>query len=199
MKYHHCRKCKKKIEHNQKMCDYSTIFKMCFWCLQKRYEKNQVKKSSKSPVALCKKRIQALLRESAIRRDKVCVMSHYPEAGECGGYGKKSKKLILQAEHLNSRERNFTFGDMRNIVLLCKNHHFYFKKKHGALYWSLIRKHIGEKRWAWVEMVIQDKKVYKMNSMDWVLIEIALSTEIALSKELNEKQHNKKIDIRTFP
>lgn len=134
--------------------------------------------SGKSPVSLCKKRIQALLREIAIKRDKGCIMRHYPEAGSCGGYGKKSKKLILQAEHLNSRERNFSFGDMRNIVLLCKHHHFNFKKKKGLLYWSLIRKHIGEKRWAWVEGAVHDQKIYKMSLSDWNLIEISLQKEV---------------------
>ena len=38
MKFHHCKKCKKKIEHKTEECHYSTTFKMCYLCLQKKYE-----------------------------------------------------------------------------------------------------------------------------------------------------------------
>src|SRR5665213_940960 len=49
-----------------------------------------LRKSSKTPVALCKIRIQPLVRETAIIRDGGCVLRHYPEAGACGGYDPKS-------------------------------------------------------------------------------------------------------------
>jgi len=97
-----------------------------------------------------KDEIQAVLREGAIKRDKVCVLSHYQEAGRCGGY-KMNGELVLQAEHLNSRSNTATFGDMRNIVLLCKYHHIFWKPKNSALYWELIRKHIGEEQYQWYQ------------------------------------------------
>jgi hypothetical protein len=105
----------------------------------------------KSETARTKVRIQALLLETAILRDGGCVLRHYETAGTCGGFGPKSGKLILQAEHLNTRERNISFGDMRNIVCLCQRHHGYFKVQNGALYGDLIRKHISEERCAWLQ------------------------------------------------
>jgi hypothetical protein len=108
-----------------------------------------------------------LLREIAILRDGGCVLRHYPEAGARGGYGPKSGKPILQAEDLNTRERNISFGDMRNIVCLCQRHHGYFKTQNGALYWDLIRRHIGEERWTWLQRVIADRKTYTFGIYDW--------------------------------
>lgn len=97
----------------------------------------------------------------------------------CGGYGPKSGKLILQAEHLNTRERNISYGDMRNIVCLCQRHHGYFKQQNGALYWDLIRRHIGPERWEWLQRVIADRTTYTFTSHDWLKIEVALRQELA--------------------
>ena len=141
-------------------------------------KRTRLARKSKSPVAKCKDRIQALLREIAIERDGGCVLRLYPEAGQCGGYGPKSGKLILQAEHLNTRERTISYGDMRNIVCLCQRHHGYFKQQYGALYWDLIRKHIGEERWAWLQRVIADRKTYNMTLWDWEKVEIALKQDL---------------------
>ena len=134
-------------------------------------------KKGKSEVSKCKVRIQSLLRQIAIKKDGGCVMRHYPEAGQCGGF-KKDGDLILQAEHLNTRERNISYGDMRNIVLLCKYHHFYWKPKHSRLYWELIRKVIGEERWEWLKRVEADKKLYTFGIYEWSAIEMALKQEL---------------------
>lgn len=141
-------------------------------------KRTPLRKNSKSPVAQCKVSIQALLREIAIRRDGGCILRTYPEAGACGGYGPKSGKLILQAEHLNTRERNISFGDMRNIVCLCQRHHGYFKQQNGALYWDLVRRHIGPERWEWLRRVIADRKTYPMGIYEWAKIEMALKQDI---------------------
>src|SRR5450755_1339404 len=133
-----------------------------------------MRRTAQTPSAQAKKRLQALLREIAIRRDGGCVLRNYVEAGLCGGYGPKSGMLILQAEHLNTRERNVSYGDMRNIVCLCQRHHGYFKPQNGALYWDLIRKHIGEERWAWLQRVIADRKSYPMGIYEWGKVEMAL-------------------------
>jgi hypothetical protein len=137
-----------------------------------------MRKHALTPSAQAKNRIQALLREIAIKRDGGCILRHYPEAGQCGGYAPKSGHLILQAEHLNTRERNISFGDMRNIVCLCQRHHGYFKQQNGALYWELIRRHIEEERWAWLQRVIADRTIYTFTSHDWLKIEIALTQEL---------------------
>lgn len=65
-----------------------------------------MRSAAQTPSAQAKKRIQALLRPIAIKRDGGCILRDYIEAGICGGYGPKSGDLILQAEHLNPRERN---------------------------------------------------------------------------------------------
>jgi len=70
---------------------------------------------------------------------------------------------------------------MRNIVCLCQRHHGYFKQQNGALYWDLIRRHIGEERWAWLQRVIADRKIYPMSANDWVKAEIALQQELKSS------------------
>jgi hypothetical protein len=141
-------------------------------------KRTALRRKSQSPTAQCKDRIQALLRAIVIFRDGGCVLRHYPEAGVCGGY-RNDGELILQAEHLNTRERNISYGDMRNIVCLCQRHHGYFKPQHGALYWSLIRRHIGEERWAWIERVIADNRSYPMGLHEWLIVEIDLKAELA--------------------
>src|ERR1700733_1626491 len=94
--------------------------------------KSPLREKSDSPTAQCKSRIQALLRAIAILRDGGCVLRFYSEAGACGGY-RNDGELILQAEHLNTRERNISYGDIRNIECLCQRHHGYFKPQYGAL------------------------------------------------------------------
>ena len=104
----------------------------------------QYKKIKKDTVTKAKKRIQALLRQLAIARDGGCVLRNVcTEAGQCGGR-RGDGELILQAEHLVSRTRSVSFGDMRNIVCLCLVHHGYFKQRQSRLYWELIEKIIGK-------------------------------------------------------
>ncbi len=128
--------------------------------------KTSIKKKSSSPTALLKEKIQALLRKNAIERDGGCVLRHYTEAGRCGGY-RNDGELILQAEHLNGRSHSVSYGDMDNIVCLCKNHHIFFKKREPVLYWILIRAHIGEERWRKVEAWTKDRSPHRMFTQDW--------------------------------
>lgn len=140
-------------------------------------KRSYLNKKGKSETSKAKRRIQNLLRQTVIKKDGGCILRHYPEAGACGGW-MNDGELVLQAEHLNSRERSFTFGDLRNIVCLCKNHHIFFKKRHGALYWDLIRQHIGKERWAWFQKVSRDTKSYPFSIYDWGKIEMALKQEL---------------------
>lgn len=145
-------------------------------------KQSRLRKKSNNRTALCKDRIQGLLRELAINRDGGCVLRKYPEAGVCGGYSPKSGKMILQAEHLNTRERNVSFGDMRNIVTLCLRHHHFFKQQYGPLYWELIEKVIGPERWAWLKKVQMDRKTYTMGFWEWSKTEWALKRELESNK-----------------
>lgn len=136
------------------------------------------RKGKKSELTKCKDRIQALLRAICIIRDGGCVLRNSPEAGICGGYAPKSGYLILQAEHLITRGRNATFGDLRNIVCLCQRHHGYFKEQNGRLYWELIQKIIGDARWYWIKEVEADRRTYPMGLYEWQFVEIALKQEL---------------------
>lgn len=109
-----------------------------------------------------KDEIQALLRELAIKIYGTCVLSKYPETGACGSYT-IAGNLILQAEHLNSRSHTGTFGDMRNIILLCQRHHIYWKPQNSQRYWELIREIIGEERWTWYQRCKEDRTAYKVD------------------------------------
>lgn len=139
--------------------------------------KSPLRRKSKTPVAKLKREIQSLLREIVIARDGGCVLRAFSEAGECGGY-RNDGELILQAEHLNTRERNISYGDSRNIVCLCMRHHFYFKKQHSRLYWELIEKVIGQERWKWLKRVEADRKSYAMGEYEWSKIKLFLIEEL---------------------
>ena len=130
-----------------------------------------------TPVAKAKKRIQALVREIAIKIYGDCVLASFPAAGKCGGYRNDGGK-ILQAEHLVSRARNISYGDMRNIILLCQRHHGFWKPQNSRLYWELIEGIIGPERWEWIKKVERDQKAYHMVLNDWLKIEVALKKEL---------------------
>lgn len=128
-----------------------------------RSRRAPLRASSKEPIAQAKVRIQARIREIVIARDGGCVLRHYPEAGPCA-CRKSDGSLILQAEHLVTRAASRYYADLRNVVCLCKYHHFFFKKRQGLTYWTLIRRHLGEAHWAWVEAANADRAPHRM---DW--------------------------------
>jgi hypothetical protein len=138
--------------------------------------KNKVKVAGKPETKEIKDDIQALLRQLSIIRDEGCVLRLYPdEAGQCGGYGKKSGKLILQFDHLNSRSHSISFGDLRLGVCVCYRHHFHFKKQYPAKYERLIRMIIGEKRCKLLDLVREDRRAHKV---DWKLVKIDLEQQL---------------------
>lgn len=127
--------------------------------------------------------IQSLVRSIAIIRDGGCVLRHYPEAGQCGGF-RKDGQLILQGEHLITRSSSSTYGDTRNIVCLCLRHHKYFKPQYSKIYWDLIKRYLGPKKWKWVELAELDKKAHKV---DWKLTKLALEQELKKLKNSQPK------------
>lgn len=128
-------------------------------------KRTALKALSDSEPAKIKRRIQALLRRGVIARDGGCVLAG--KAGACSG--------PLQAEHLVTRGNSASYGDMRNAVCLCSHHHIHWKPQHSQLYWSFIRQIIGEKRWAYIEAVQNDRTPHKQ---DWKLVEIVLTREV---------------------
>ena len=154
-----------------------------------RNRKTPLRQKSKSDLSQCKDRIQALLREIGLIRDGGCVLRYHPQAGECGGF-RNDGELILQAEHLNTRAANVSYGDMRNIVILCKRHHFYFKQQYSRIYWDLIKKIIGPERSAWLDKVENDRGGHHMILYDWLKIEMFLTQELK-----NLKGDNSEVDV----
>jgi len=137
--------------------------------------RSTLRNSGKSEVSQCKKRIQALLRQLAIKRDQGCVLRHYQDMLHPSYL---SCSEVLQAEHLNTRGSSGSFGDMRNIVCLCERHHIFFKPQHSQLYWEIIQKHLGEEGWAYYKRVRDDHRPNPMRLWDWQKIEMELSQQL---------------------
>ena len=150
-------------------------------------KKSGFKKRITKPMKRCKLRVkghsetaelrdevQRLLREIALVRDGGCVLRHYPETGACG-CRRKDGELIQQFDHLNSRVHSNSFSDPRLGVIVCKRHHFYFKKQYPALYEKCVRDQIGEKRCKLLDAVRADRKSHKV---DLVLAIVGLNQEL---------------------
>lgn len=132
-----------------------------------------ISKIGKSPSAVIKRRIQALVRQIAIIRDGGCILRD-AGVGNCS--------TTLQGEHLITRQNSATFGDMRNIVCLCSTHHIFWKPQHSRRYWELIEERIGKKRWSWLKLAEADHSTHKP---DWKIVEIVLQNEFeAIKKEI---------------
>lgn len=128
--------------------------------------KKGLRKMGKSPLSVVKAQIQAKLRERVIARDGGCILRHYPEAGDCGGF-RNDGDLILQAEHLNGRANSVSYAELENIVCLCQYHHIFYKKQNNARYWVLIRRHVGEDRWRKIEGWIMDRTAHHVTTGEW--------------------------------
>jgi hypothetical protein len=89
--------------------------------------RTSLKQKSGSDTAQIKERIQALLRAAVIQRDGGCIFRDYSEAGACGGY-RKDGELVLRADHLNTRARNISYGDVRLAVCACQRHHIFWNR-----------------------------------------------------------------------
>lgn len=137
-------------------------------------KRTRLKRKSQSATALIKDEIQALLRLIVIKRDGGCILRHYPETGQCGGY-RQDGELILQAEHLHTRSNSVSFADSRLVVCLCMRHHIFYKPQHADEYYRIVKKHIGKARTKLLEAVQQDYRAYKM---DWQLEKLALGKEL---------------------
>lgn len=126
-----------------------------------------------SDVSEIKRDIQAVLREIVILRDGGCILRHYGESGQCGGY-RKDGELILQAEHLHTRGNSASYADHRLVVCLCQRHHIFYKPQHADEYYRIVKSHIGKERTSLLERVQEDHSAHKM---DWKLELLSLERE----------------------
>ena len=140
-------------------------------------KRTPLKRKSKNPTAVAKDEIQGLLRAIAIKRDGGCVMRNYPETGLCGGH-RTDGEIILQFDHLNTRARNISYGDVRLGICVCKRHHLYYKKQHPFEYERCAIGAIGKKRAELLYRVRADRKMYSMGLWEWQKIIIGLKREL---------------------
>ena len=145
-------------------------------------KKSPLSKIGKSPVSQAKQRVQALLRLLAIKRAGGCILRHYSEAGLCGGH-RKDGELILQFDHLSTREKNISWHVDLGVIV-CIRHHLYFKRQYPAEYERMAIDNIGEERAKFLYRVRADHKPHPMSLWDWNKLEIYLSSEL---KKLSEK------------
>lgn len=142
-------------------------------------KRSRLRLVGKSPQALMKVEIQALLREIVIKRDGGCIMRHYKneisnQYRECGGWTKDGR-LILQAEHLHTRANAASFSDTRLVICLCQRHHIYYKPQHSNEYYRIVKKHIGPERTKLLKAVEEDRMSHKV---DLALELVALRQEL---------------------
>lgn len=145
--------------------------------ISKPFSNSTLRQKGISQTTTIKDEIQALERKIAIHRDGGCVLRDEPEAGSCGGVNKKGE-LILQAEHLITRASNNTYGNMLNIVCLCKHHHINFKPTHSLKYWRLIEKVIGPARWTWLKRNEEYQVKSAIYTGDWKMVKLDLENEL---------------------
>lgn len=137
-------------------------------------KRTKLAKKSKSPRAVLKDQIQALLRDIVIKRDKGCILRGLTGIPECGGY-RNDGGLILQAEHLITRGSTNYFGDTRNVVCLCKYHHIIWKPQYSKDYWEAIEKVLPPNRWQWYLRAKADNRPYPV---DLKIVKIGLESEL---------------------
>ena len=141
-----------------------------------------ISKKSKHPTALCKVRIQALLRQLAIARDGGCVLrSIAAQEGlsTCNGF-RKDGELILQYDHLISRSKSISYAELDLGVTLCKGHHGWksFTDENSKRYDEIIKKVLCQERIDKWERFKNDRKTYRFGIWEWGKIEIVLKQEL---------------------
>jgi hypothetical protein len=149
-----------------------------------------MRQHAKTPSAQAKVRIQALLREIGIARQKgICFFAGKEVNGrihECSGW-RNDGELVLQYDHLNPREKNVSFADSRLGLVICKGIHGWksFSDANKKIYDDAARKYISpaqRKLWRRVE---NDHKNYPMGAWEWTKCEMALTQEL---KEIASKK-----------
>jgi hypothetical protein len=142
------------------------------------------RREPQSPTALCKDRIQSLLRGIVIIRDGGCILRHYVI-----GRLQERRRVKFFKPSISIRESVTSHAATRSpSYVSVRDIHGFFKPQYRALCWNLIRRHIGDQRWAWLERVIADNRSYHMGLHEWVLVEIALRDELA-KQTLNHESH----------
>jgi hypothetical protein len=147
-------------------------------------KRSPLRSHGKSETAKCKVRIQELLRQLALIRDGGCVLFDAAGTGNipyCHSQDTKDGHMVMQYDHLNSRQFNVSYADLRLGVILCQGHHKWkhSSKRNEKEYDALVRQIIGPERATLWDRVENDRKTYAMSAWDWAKVEIALTKDLA--------------------
>jgi hypothetical protein len=128
-------------------------------------------KKGKSDTALCKDRIQQLVRAIVIKRDGGCILRNKRFCND----------PVLQADHLISRSNSATYADTRLIVCVCRSCHAW--KSCGSNlrkneYDRLVKTILPPERVALWERAEEDFSSHKTSKVDWVMEELCLQAEL---------------------
>ena len=132
--------------------------------------------AGKSDTATIKREIQAVLRDIVMLRDRGCILRGERSCGgELGAIG-----VVLQADHLISRNNSATYADSRLVVCVCRKCHYW--KSAGsnlrkAQYDELVKTILPESRVKLWEKCEKDS--WRVTKMDWVLELVALKQQLA--------------------
>jgi len=129
--------------------------------------KSPLRAKGNSELSKCKDRIQKLLTMIVRKRDGECVFAPYPETGACSG--------PTAADHIISRARAATYGDLRNVICVCQRHHIYWKPQNPVMYVDIVK---GIVDWEWIEKAEKDRGGHNFTLWDWQKIEMNLIQEL---------------------
>lgn len=125
-----------------------------------------MRQNAKTPSAQSKVRIQALLRQIAIKRDKTCVLRAIRHCND----------EVLQYDHLITRANSATYADPRLGVLLCRSCHGW-KHWHEREYNALVKTLLPEDRVTLWDKCEQDSwRPTRKYTSDWLKEESYLKT-----------------------
>ena len=131
-----------------------------------------LRKKSKNPASQAKERIQALLREIVIARDKGCILRFIRK---CGG---EVGEAVLQADHLVTRANSATFSDSRLVVCICRNCHGW-KRWWKEEYDELVKTILPKERVTLWERAEKERKTHKPHQgINWNTEEAYLKQEL---------------------
>lgn len=148
--------------------------------LNKPLKKTPLRVKGKSTTAQIKEDIQALLRQIVILRDKKCILHGIKCNHEVGMEG-----VVWQAEHLIERSNSATYADLRLVVLVCRNCHYWkhIKDSNKEQYDEWVKTKIGKERVKhWNKC---KKESWRATKVDWVLEKVFLEQELRKLSTVN--------------
>lgn len=145
-------------------------------------KRTKLRMRGKSETSVLKDRIQFLLREIVMLRDKKCIL-HGLRCYHAVGL---SEGIVWQAEHLIERSNSATYADTRLVVLVCKNCHGWkhFKKSNHDQYDKWVKSKLSRERVQLWERC--EAETWKVAKVDWKLC------IVDLERQLNELKNENK-------